>query len=469
MKSLPTPETKDAFPRFVNNANTSAGNSQAEASPASNIQTTIIKNIESGKSTVGIIGLGFVGLPLGLVFAESGIETLGFDVDSQKIEALRSGTSYIRHIPEERVSNARQTDRFIPTSDFTDISRCGAVIICVPTPLDQHLQPDLRFIEATCRSIAPHLSRDTLVILQSTTWPGTTEEVLQPILEKFSKYRLGDGLLIAYSPEREDPGNGNFSTKTIPRLVGGLDSASLETAATLYRLALDQVVEVGEARVAEAAKLFENIFRSVNIALVNELKIILDSMGIDVWEVIKAAATKPFGFMPFWPGPGLGGHCIPIDPFYLSWKAKEFAINTRFIELAGEINRQMPMWVIRKIQDCLNQWGKAVKGSRILILGLAYKANVDDMRESPSFELMDELIAMGADVAYNDPYIPVIPPTREHSIYAGWHSVNPDRSFDCLVLATAHGDYVPTTLLQFDTPVVDTRNLFPDHELVVRA
>jgi len=425
--------------------------------------------LESGQPTIGIIGLGYVGLPLALVFAEADMTVIGFDVDRVKIDRLNAGQSYIRHITADRVVASTRSAKFRPTTDFIEVADCDAIIIAVPTPLDHHLQPDLHFIEQTCRAIAPHLTSDTLVVLESTTWPGTTDEVIRPIFEAESSLCSGEGLYLAFSPEREDPGNKTHNTKTIPKLVGGLNETATELAVSLYKRALDKVVPVGSSKVAEAAKLFENIFRSVNIALVNEMKTILDPMGIDVWQVIEAAATKPFGFMPFWPGPGLGGHCIPIDPFYLSWKAKEFGINTRFIELAGEINRAMPEWVVRKVQDCLNDQGKALKGSRILLLGMAYKSDVDDMRESPSLVLMEQLESRGANVEYHDTWIPVIPHTREHEEFAGRRSVEPSPEYDCFLLATAHSDLDPTALLAHQVPIVDTRNRFPDHPLVRRA
>jgi UDP-N-acetyl-D-glucosamine dehydrogenase len=430
---------------------------------------TILTKLTEGQPRVAVVGMGYVGLPLALVMGEAGLHVIGMDIDTKKVESINKGASYIHHIPSERIAAMHGTGRFTATADFAQASTCDAIIICVPTPLDHHLQPDLTFIEATCRHLAPHLRAETLVILESTTWPGTTAEVVTPLLTQGSGLEAGTSLFIAYSPEREDPGNPDFGTKTIPKLVGGLDERSTELAVALYRRALDQVVPVGSSQVAEAAKLFENIFRSVNIALVNEMKMILDPMGIDVWQVIQAAATKPFGFMPFWPGPGLGGHCIPIDPFYLSWKAKEFGTDTRFIELAGQINRAMPEWVIRKAQDCLNDHSKPLKGSRILILGMAYKNDVDDMRESPSLVLMELLEQRGATVEYHDPWIPVIPSTREHAAYTGRTSTAPTDDFDCFILATAHSGFSPEQLLAYGVPIIDTRNLFPPHPLVTKA
>lgn len=429
-----------------------------------------LDRIKNKKITVGVIGLGYVGLPLSLVFVESGIHVIGFDVDPKKMEAIDAGRSYIRHIPSERIAAAKSSGLFKVTSDYAQIAKCDAILICVPTPLDEHLEPDLIYIVQTCESIYPYLQPHTLVALESTTWPGTTEEVVKPILEKNEKCRLDDGTLyLCFSPEREDPGNKSYNTYNIPKLVGGANEESLELAVELYSQALEEVIPLSSTRVAECAKLFENIFRSVNIALVNEMKIICEPMGIDVWEVIRAAGTKPFGFMPFWPGPGLGGHCIPIDPFYLTWKAKEFGVRTRFIELAGEINRSMPKYVVSKVQDALNTVGKALKGSRILILGLSYKADVDDMRESPSLELIDLLEEKGATVDYHDPYIPVIGPSREYSHFAGKKSQPMSKNYDCFLIATKHSCFNPEEILSFGIPVVDTRNLLPKSEQVYPA
>ena len=427
------------------------------------------QRIADRSCTIGIIGMGYVGLPLGLVFCEAGHRVLGFDIDAEKVKHLGAGTSYIRHIGAHRVSDAVAAGRLAATSDFARAADCDALIICVPTPLDDHLQPDLRFIVGTCEAIAPHLTPGALVVLESTTWPGTTVEVVKPILERDGRLRDGDNLHLCFSPEREDPGNARFSTRTIPKLVGGTSAAGRDLAVALYGSAIDTIVPVSSTQVAEMAKLFENIFRGVNIALVNELKIVLDRMGIDVWEVIRAASTKPFGFMPFYPGPGLGGHCIPLDPFYFSWKAKEFGLNTRFIELAGEINRAMPAFVVAKVQDCLNTHGKPLNGSRILILGMSYKADIDDLRESPSLELMRQLEAKGATVSYHDPHIAVLHATREHPTYAGRRSVEPSPAFDCLLLATAHRGYTAASLLGHGVPVVDTRNVLPRGPLVYPA
>lgn len=428
-----------------------------------------LERIQQKKVTVGIVGLGYVGFPLSLVFAEAGVRVIGFDIDPNKIASISKGESYIHHINHGRLKKVRDFNLFSATSDYKEVELCDAIIICVPTPLDHHLEPDLRYIVETSEAIAPHLQPHTLVSLESTTWPGTTEEVVQPILEAKGTLKLGENLYLCFSPEREDPGNKNFGTKNIPKLVGGANPKSLELACALYHLAIDKVVSLSSTRVAETAKLFENIFRSINIALVNEMKIICEPMNIDVWEVIKAAGTKPFGFMPFWPGPGLGGHCIPIDPFYLTWKAKEYGIRTRFIELAGEINRSMPHYVISKVQDCLNTFGKPVKGSRILILGLAYKSDVDDMRESPSLELIHLLEKKGASVDYHDPFFEEIGMTREYRHLAGRKHQPLSSQYDCFILATKHSSFSAEEILSHNVPIIDTRNFFPKSEKVFQA
>lgn len=428
-----------------------------------------LEKIKNRQITVGIVGLGYVGLPLALVYAEAGVKVIGFDVDASKIEALNKGISYIKHIHSERLAKMRQGDQFLATADYSLITKCDAIILCVPTPLDHHLEPDLRFIVESCKSIAPYLQPHTLVSLESTTWPGTTEEVVLPLIEELSHLKGNDNLYLAFSPEREDPGNKNYNTKNIPKLVGGINPKSLELAVGLYSLAIEHVIAVSSTQVAELAKLFENIFRSVNIALVNEMKMICASMNIDVWEMIRAAATKPFGFMAFWPGPGLGGHCIPIDPFYLTWKAKEFGVTTRFIELAGEINRSMPHYVVSKVQDCLNDHCKSMKGSKILLLGLAYKSDVDDMRESPSFEIIRILQSKGAEVDYHDPFVPEIGPTREYAQLTGKKSAPLSKKYDCFIIATHHSVFSADEILSYGIPVVDTRNFLPKTALVYPA
>ncbi len=411
---------------------------------------------------IAIIGLGYVGLPLCLQFARSGATVLGVDIDPSKIEAITAGRSYIKHIEASSIAEMAAAGRLSATTDFSRIREAGAVIICVPTPLSRNREPDISFILETGRALAPHLARGTVVVLESTTYPGTTDEDLRAVLEAGSGLKAGDDFHLAFSPEREDPGNDLSQVKVVPKVIGGLTPACLEKARAVYSRAIDTLVPVSSCRVAEATKLLENIFRSVNIALVNELKIVYDAMGIDVWEVINAARTKPFGFMAFYPGPGLGGHCIPIDPFYLTWKAREFGQNTRFIELAGEINTRMPEYVVHRVADALNERGKAVKGSRILVLGLAYKPNVDDMRESPSFILMDQLNTRGAILEYHDPYVPVVPPTREHPHYTGNRSVPWDRntieSFDLVLISTNHACVNYRELADWAPCIVDTRN-----------
>lgn len=407
--------------------------------------------------TIGITGLGYVGLPLALRFAESGAKVLGFDIDPQKIELLGAGQSYIKHIEAGRISNAVKSGSFAATTDFARVAECDAVLICVPTPLTRNREPDLSYVFGTARLIGPHLSKGTLVCLESTTYPGTTDEGLREALEETSGLKAGEDFHLAYSPEREDPGNPASNVALIPKVVGGLTPACLKKALEVYGLAIEKLVPVSSCRAAEATKLMENIFRSVNIALVNELKVVYGAMDIDIWEVIEAAKTKPFGYMPFYPGPGLGGHCIPIDPFYLTWKAREYGKNTRFIELAGEINTAMPDYVVSKVTEVLNSDGKAVKGARILLLGLAYKANVDDDRESPSYILIEKLEALGAEVSYNDPYVPEIRLSREHAALAGRRSVEISNDFDLLLLVTAHDAYRTYDFSKISIPVVDSR------------
>ena len=409
-------------------------------------------------STISVIGLGYVGLPLSLQFARSGVNVIGLDLDSQKVDMINSGQSYLKHFSSESIAEQLNAGRFKATNDPSRLSEVEAVLICVPTPLDFHREPDLSFVLETARAIAPYLSKGVLVTLESTTYPGTTEEELRPVLEQGSGMEAGIDFHLAYSPEREDPGREDASVKTIPKVVGGLTPKCARLAEALYGQALDNIYSVSSCKTAEATKLLENIFRSVNIALVNELKVVYGDMDIDVHEVIDAAATKPFGYMPFRPGPGLGGHCIPIDPFYLTWKAREFGNNTRFIELAGEINTNMPDYVISKVSDALNDHSKPLKASKILILGIAYKANVDDCRESPTFVLMKKLEAKGAFVDYHDPYVPVVPPTREHVHFNGKQSVNIDDSYDLILLSTDHSEYKEFDFSNFSCPIVDTRN-----------
>jgi UDP-N-acetyl-D-glucosamine dehydrogenase len=420
----------------------------------------LLARIADRSARVGVIGLGYVGLPLALLFEESGFPVTGFDVDPAKPEALHRGESYIRHIGKERVARAFARGRIVATTDFDRLGECDAILICVPTPLGRHREPDLSYIRATGDAVARRLVRGQLVVLESTTYPGTTREELLPRFEAGGR-TCGKDFFLAFSPEREDPGNPSFQTQNIPKVVGGIDPPSLEAAIALYGAAIARVVPVSSPEVAEAAKILENVFRAVNIALANEMKVVLDRMGINVWEVIEAARTKPFGFMPFYPGPGLGGHCIPLDPFYLTWKAAEHGVWARFIELAGEINTSMPAYVIERTASALNRHGRSLKGSRVLVLGLSYKADIDDDRESPSFEIIGRLRAAGAEVAYCDPYIPVARPGREHDI--GLSSVpctaEEFARHDVLVVATAHSDFKVAGLYGGARLVVDTRNL----------
>jgi UDP-N-acetyl-D-glucosamine dehydrogenase len=418
--------------------------------------------IQKKIDNTAIVGLGYVGLPLALQFARSGVKVVGLDIDPAKVEACNAGRSYIKHIDGAAVLEQVKQGRFSASTDFSRLRESDAVIICVPTPLNKNREPDISYIIRTGDAVAPFLHRGMLVVLESTTYPGTTDEDLRPVLERGSGLKAGVDFHLAFSPEREDPGNPQSVVATIPKIVGGYTPACLEKAKALYGQAIKTLVPVSNCRAAEAAKLLENIFRGVNIALVNELKIVYSAMGIDVWEVINAAKTKPFGFMPFYPGPGLGGHCIPIDPFYLTWKAREYGQNTRFIELAGEVNNSMPQYVVSRVMEALNACRKALNGSRVLLAGLAYKADVDDMRESPTFILLDLLKKQGAQVAYHDPHVPVIHPTREHGAWTGTQSVAWNRetigSFDAVVIATAHKAVNYQELADWCECIVDTRN-----------
>lgn len=425
-------------------------------------QETTMEKSQIETCRIAVVGMGYVGLPLSLQFAGSGVHVLGLDIDDTKVASLNRGESYIRHIPAERIKSAREQGCFMASSDFSAVAGVNAVIICVPTPLNRNREPDISYVLDTGRAIASHLAKGTLVALESTTYPGTTDGALREIIEHGSGLTAGVDFHLAYSPEREDPGNPDSKVGKVPKLVGGLTPACLNMAMDIYGRAIECMVPVASCRVAEAAKLLENIFRSVNIALVNELKIVYAAMGIDVWEVIAAAKTKPFGFMPFYPGPGLGGHCIPIDPFYLTWKAREYDCATRFIELAGEINSSMPSYVVARAAEALNEAAKPVKGSRVLILGLAYKPNVDDERESPSYRLMELFKRRGALVSYHDPYVPVIGMTREHAQWAGTRSVAWDKTSignqDVVVIATAHACLDYRQLAEWANCIVDTRN-----------
>jgi UDP-N-acetyl-D-glucosamine dehydrogenase len=409
-----------------------------------------------------VVGLGYVGLPLSLQFARSGVTVVGLDIDSAKVDLLNQGRSYIKHISNESVGEMVKSGRFQASADFSRVEEVEAVIICVPTPLNKNREPDISYIVETGKSIAPHLRKSTLVVLESTTYPGTTDEDLRKVLEEGSGMRAGQEFHLAFSPEREDPGNPDSKVASIPKVIGGLTPECLEKAKALYGRAIKTLVPVSSCRAAEATKLIENTFRGVNIALVNELKVVYSAMGIDIWEVINAAKTKPFGFMAFYPGPGLGGHCIPIDPFYLTWKAREYGQHTRFIELAGEINTAMPEYVVHRVADALNERQKSVKGSSVLVLGLAYKPNVDDERESPSYILMEQLQDRGAIVGYYDPYVPVIRPTREHAQWTGTRSVAWDQAtiskFDLVLIATNHACVNYQELAEWSDCIVDTRN-----------
>ena len=413
--------------------------------------------IDAGTAHIGIYGLGYVGLPLALRFAEVGLKVTGFDIDSAKVQQLNAGESYIERLQPAVIQRA-QSHGFEATTDFSLSKEVDAIIICVPTPLNRYREPDLSYIIATIESALPHMRAGQLVSLESTTWPGTTEEVLAPRLRARGLVP-GENCALVFSPEREDPGNPRYGTKDIPKVIGGCTPSCLALGKALYQRAIQTLVPVSSPRVAEMTKLLENIHRAVNIGLVNEMKIVADKMGINIHEVIDAAATKPFGFVPYKPGPGLGGHCIPIDPFYLTWKAREYGVNTRFIELAGEINHYMPHWVVEKITDALNERSKAIKGSRILVLGLAYKKNIDDTRESPAVEIMDLLQAKGAHIDYSDPHVPVFPRKRDYHFDLQSVTLTPESiaSYDCLVLATDHDGFDYPQLLQHARLIVDTR------------
>lgn len=421
----------------------------------------LVQRLGDKGATIGIVGLGYVGLPLVLRYAEVGYKVVGFDIDPDKVGRLRAGKSYIKHISGERLATALAAG-FEPTTDFTRAGEVDALILCVPTPLDEHREPDLSFVTDTVDSLVPHLRENQVMSLESTTYPGTTDEELLPRIESRG-FKLGQNYFLVYSPEREDPGNANFTTNMIPKVCGGYTAACLEVGLALYGQVIDKVVPVTSTRAAEMTKLLENIHRAVNIGLVNEMKIVADRMGIDIHEVIRAAATKPFGFVPYYPGPGLGGHCIPIDPFYLTWKAREYGVATRFIELAGEVNSQMPDYVVAKVTDALNCRRKPVNGSSILVLGIAYKKNVDDMRESPSVILMEKLQALGAEIDYNDPYVPVFPKLRGHA-HLDLSSVDlaADRlaAYDCVLLATDHDEYDYDHILENAQLIVDTRGRY---------
>ena len=432
-----------------------------------------IEKIKNKSAKVGIIGLGYVGLPLGLEFALKDFNVVGFDVDDKKIPLLMEGKSYIKHIPQEKIKKAVDSGKFSATSDFSKLPDVDAIIICVPTPLNKHREPDMSYVVDTAKTISKYLRKGQLVTLESTTFPGTTEEILQPLFESApveqgvstEKFTVGKDFYLAFSPEREDPNNPDFSTSTIPKVVGGVTQDCINIATELYNNVIVKTVPVSSPKVAEATKLVENIYRSVNIALVNELKMVFDRMDIDVWEVISAASTKPFGYNAFYPGPGLGGHCIPIDPFYLTWKAREFEVNTRFIELAGEINTFMPYYVVENAAKYLNSHKKALNGSKILILGAAYKKDIDDMRESPSLRLIELIEREGAEVDFNDPYVPKLYKMRKYDYTMESVDLTAEnlKKYDLVVLSTDHSDYDYQFISDNSNLIIDTRNAFEKH------
>jgi len=434
--------------------------------------TGLIEKIREKKAVIGVIGLGYVGLPIVMEFCRAGFRVTGFDIDEEKINLLRQGKTYIRHIDISRVQEC--SGLFTPTTDFSRLRDVDCIIICVPTPLNGHREPDMSFVFNTTKTIAENLREGQIVILESTTYPGTTDEDMRAILEE-TGLRAGRDFYLAYSPEREDPNNGSFSTRNTPKVVGGYSPECLRLACELYGNIVERVVPVSSIRVAEATKLLENIYRAVNIALVNELKMLYDRMGIDIWEIIEAAKTKPFGFQPFYPGPGIGGHCIPLDPFYLTWKAREYDFHTRFIELAGEINTAMPYYVVQKTIESLNRKGTSIKGARVLVLGLAYKKDVDDVRESPSLKIVELLTGKGAHVDYNDPYIQDPPRTRKFSLERPSVDLTKEalKEYDCTIIATDHTVYDAEFIVENSNLVIDTRNFVSkataDPEKVFRA
>ena len=463
--------TADALPSI---ANSPIATPESAATQNSALQGLLAK-IENQTATIGVVGLGYVGLPLVHAFIESGFSAIGFDIDPAKTERLNRGESYIGHIPSDWLQSWIDQKKFEATVDFTMLTEVDAILICVPTPLDEAREPDLSYVTNTVEKISRTLQRGQLVVLESTTYPSTTRDVVLPLLEK-SGLCVGEDFFLAYSPEREDPGNANFSAAKIPKVVGGQGQASQQAALELYKRVIEQVVPVSSCEVAEACKILENTYRAVNIALVNELKVLCDKMGIDVWEVIDAAKTKPFGFSAFYPGPGLGGHCIPIDPFYLSWLARKMGMSTRFIELAGEVNSSMPDYVISRLTVALNERSKAVRGSKVAVLGVAYKRDIDDPRESPSFVLLEQLVELGAEVTYNDPMIPNLPKMRHHDLpEMESQPLTADylAAQDCVLIATDHTDYDYNFIVQHAPLVVDTRNATRDvaqgREKITRA
>jgi UDP-N-acetyl-D-glucosamine dehydrogenase len=430
-----------------------------DATTAGSLAEQLKSRFEMRTARVCVVGLGYVGLPLAETFASGGYPVLGFDIDPEKVRKLKAGQSYIGHISSERIAELARSGRFEPTSNPARFAEADAIIICVPTPLTESREPDLSYIIKTGESISRHLRRGQLIVLESTTYPGTTQDLLRPILER-SGLEAGRDFFLAFSPEREDPGNAHFSTRTIPKVVGGFDEVSGRLAIALYSPIVTGVVPVSSTQVAEACKILENTYRAVNIALVNELKVVFEKMGIDIWEVIAAARTKPFGFQAFYPGPGLGGHCIPIDPFYLTWVARKFGVHTRFIELAGEINTSMPQYVVNRIMDALNEHSRALKGSKVCVLGVAYKKDVDDPRESPAFEILELLQRQGASVSYNDPHVPTLPAMRHHTIHLDSQPLTEEflKALHCLVIVTDHSAYDYDWIARHTPLVVDTRN-----------
>lgn len=428
-----------------------------------------LNSLEDKTAVIGVIGLGYVGLPLMLRYVEVGFNVIGLDIDQDKVDRLNSGISYIKHIPKDKIKDAVDSEMFEATTDFSRAASADALLICVPTPLNKYREPDLSYVTGTVDSLLPYLRKGQALCLESTTYPGTTEEELKPRVEKRG-LQIGTDFFLIYSPEREDPANPDFTTSTIPKVCGADTDQCRKAGQALYSQVIDKVVPVSSTKAAEMTKLLENIYRAVNIGLVNELKLVADRMAIDIWEVITAAATKPFGFTPFYPGPGLGGHCIPIDPFYLTWKAREYGLHTRFIELSGEVNTAMPEWVVGKIMDSLNNRGKALRGSKVVVLGVAYKKNVDDMRESPSVELMSILQNKGAIVSYSDPYVPQFPKMRKYSFDLDSVTINPEvlQQADCVVIATNHEDFDYEFILEHSQLIVDTRGVYSggNHKVV---
>ncbi|SHE49334.1 UDP-N-acetyl-D-glucosamine dehydrogenase [Microbulbifer donghaiensis] len=430
----------------------------------------LISKLSDKEAVIGIVGLGYVGLPLSLSYSESGYVVLGFDIDASKVDAINAGKSYIRHISSEGVKEASEKG-FSATTDFSRITDVDAIILCVPTPLNKYREPDLSYVISTVERVIPHMRKGQVLSLESTTYPGTTEEELVPRVEA-AGFVVGEDVYVVYSPEREDPGNQNHTTKSIPKVCGGHTDVCMKVGIALYASVISEVVPVSSTKAAEMTKLLENIHRAVNIGLVNEMKVVADSMGIDIYEVIRAAATKPFGFVPYYPGPGLGGHCIPIDPFYLTWKAREFDLHTRFIELAGEINTFMPDYVISKITNSLNGIQKSVSGSKVLVLGAAYKKNVDDMRESPSVVLIEKLQALGANVSYSDPFVPNLPKMRAHNLEMSSIELSAETlsEHDCVLIATDHDEFDYQLILKHAKLIIDTRGRYVGgEEKVVRA